>query len=221
MSNLSGQFVPSARRGLLFLLLIIASITYATMNRHWTVWLPYSYVAATPFAFLLVFRETQMYRETAKTSLDKAIYFVKLTFPGPIVAIFLTPVGGVVYGVIAAIIDILQWVAVQLSQNGRSAALAATVTAMLGAIFFVFRLKLRFMYGITETMVGLVVAGNRFGFDVQSESGGDAGVSLYLAVLTAGVFLVVRGLDNMHQAWTLKSDPMIKWIFSKPTKTAD
>lgn len=186
------------------------------MSRHWTDWLPYSYIAATPFAFLLVFRETQMYREAAKTSRDKAVYFAKLTFPAPIVAIVLTPVGGIFYGVLAAIIDILQWIALQLSQSGRSAALAATVTAMLGAIFFVFRLKFRFMYGITETMVGLVVAGNRIGFGVQSEFDGDAAMSLYLAVLTAGVFLVVRGLDNMHQAWTLKNDPTIKWLLSKP-----
>lgn len=214
MSNIKARFVPSARRGFLFLILIIASITYAFLHRQWTDWWLYSYTAAIPLAIGFMFREGRMYWENAQTSREKAFVIARLLLPAPILAIFLTPVGGIYYGTAAAITDVLFWIALQLSENGRSASLAVIATALLGSIFFVFRLKLRFIYGLTEAMVGLMVAGHRVGFDPTSMAGGNA--ALFFAVLTAGVYLVVRGLDNMHQAWETKSDLALNWFLSEP-----
>lgn len=199
MSNQKGPFKPSARRGLLFLLLLVSSFTYGVVYRHWIDWLINSYVAAMPIAFVFMFREGRMYREAAEAVGDKAVVMAKLALPVPILAIFIAPLGGFFYGIAAAVTDILQWIALQLSDIGRSAALAVVVTALLGSTFFAFRLKFRFIYGVTEAMVGLAVAAHRVGFTNTSESSGSA--ALYLAVLTAGIYLVVRGLDNMHQAW--------------------
>lgn len=216
MKSNGEQLVPSARRGFLFLLLIIAGLAYGIYNRHWSDWILYSYIATVPFAYNLAMRETQYMWESTKTLRDKTIYFAKLSIlPVPIIAIFLLPIGGVIYGSSAAFIYTFKWISLQLSQSGKSATLAAAVTALLGVIFFTFRLKFRFIYGITEAMVGLSVAGHRVGFVTNSQSTGDA--ELYLAVLTAGIYLVVRGLDNMHQGWITDSDAALKWLrrFSK------
>jgi hypothetical protein len=216
MSNSNAPFRPSALRGFFVLVVLVTSNTYAAMYRHWTDWLLYSYVAAIPLALVIILRETRMYREAAPSSRDKAVVIAKHLILVPIVAILLTPMGGLFYSIAATITDLIQWLALQLSENGRSAALAGAVTALLGAGFFAFRLKFRFIYGMTEAMVGLGVAGHRVGFATTSEPGGSA--ALYLAVLTAGVYLVVRGLDNAHQAWTLKSDPALNWLLEKRPK---
>ncbi|MBL8677297.1 MAG: hypothetical protein JNJ47_07790 [Alphaproteobacteria bacterium] len=63
-------------------------------------------------------------------------------------------------------------------------------------MLFIFRLKRRAIYGVVEAITGLVVASYRvysdYPFDLK-----DPG--FYLALLTAGIFLIVRGFDNIHQ----------------------
>jgi hypothetical protein len=81
------------------------------------------------------------------------------------------------------------------------------LTALIGALFFYFRLKLRFFYGLTESAAGIAIAGHRFA--QESGAGLPADTTFYVAVLTAGVYLVVRGFDNMHQAWVSHCDPLI------------
>ncbi len=83
----------------------------------------------------------------------------------------------------------------------------------IGIILFFFRLKRRVIYGFVETVTGLIVAGHRvysnFEIDIQNPD-------FYLAILTAGIFLVVRGIDNMHQGWiTNPKDPWAVKIYSK------
>jgi hypothetical protein len=67
---------------------------------------------------------------------------------------------------------------------------------------FYFRLKLRSVYGFSEAAVGLVVAGHL----AQDRALTISNTGFYFAVLTAGVYLVVRGLDNVHQGLTI--DPI-------------
>lgn len=89
-----------------------------------------------------------------------------------------------------------------LDRNGKIG-LAVCVTLAAGLALFFFRLKLRSTYGVTEAAVGLVVAGSRVASDLD-KLGSDP--ALYLTVLTAGVYLVVRGLDNVQQGLT--KDPI-------------
>lgn len=206
-------FRPSARRGFLLLLVLVASIAYAAVQRQWSELLLFSYIAALPLAVAFMLREGQIYREEAKTSFEMAVVIAKLVTPVPVVAILFTPLGAMFYGIAAAFTDVFIWVALQLSGSGRSAALGVGVTALLGAVFFAFRLKFRFLYGMTEAVAGLAVAGHRVGFATPSEPGENA--ALVLAVLTAGVYLVVRGLDNAHQAWTSKTDLALNWVLSR------
>ena len=62
-------------------------------------------------------------------------------------------------------------------------------------MLFLFRYYCRSIYGLSETLVGLIVAASRvWNNDIPASD-----PSLYLAILTAGVYLVVRGLDNIYQ----------------------
>lgn len=213
--NLKEPFKPSARRGGLAAVLLIASIWYAIAHRPLADVLLYSYIATIPFAYGFVFRELKMYLGAAKTPIQKVIFFAKILLPAPIVAILIIPVGCAYYGIVSAVLDVLRWVAIHLSDSGRSASLAIAISAFLGVAFFVFRLKFRFVYGMTEAFVGLAVAGYR------ATSTGTVDTALLLTVLTAGVYLVVRGLDNMHQAWTTKSDAILNWFLSESPKSSN
>jgi hypothetical protein len=103
--------------------------------------------------------------------------------------------------------------AIELLRNLSSKAWLVTATTLgtlvIGIAFFVFRLFQRFLYGATEAIAGTAVAAHRIsiepGTNLPSETG------FYFAVLTAGVYLIVRGLDNIHQALQGR-DPFILWL---------
>lgn len=78
--------------------------------------------------------------------------------------------------------------------------LAGVATGVVGLALFLFRLRFRFVYGLSEVLVGVLVAVHRL--TGESSQPGSTSAALYLAILTAGVYLVVRGLDNMHQGLT-------------------
>ena len=88
-------------------------------------------------------------------------------------------------------------------------ALAALATLVVGSLFFWFRLRQRFLYGATEAMAGAAVAAHRLSVEPGQGLPGDGG--FYIAILTAGVYLVVRGLDNMHQALAGGTDAVVGW----------
>jgi hypothetical protein len=93
-------------------------------------------------------------------------------------------------------------------------------TLVAGLILFYFRLSMRCIYGLTEAMTGITVAVHR----VSSETIPAASLSsgLYLAILTAGVYLVVRGLDNIHIGLTKEPyDPVARRFlaFIEPSPT--
>lgn len=83
-----------------------------------------------------------------------------------------------------------------------------------GILLWWFRLTARFWYGLVEVGIGLCVAF----FQIRSISPGVAILDrrVLLALLTAAVYLVVRGIDNMHQgAISEKVDPILKFIRKK------
>lgn len=100
----------------------------------------------------------------------------------------------------------------QISGKGWQMLAAALATAVAGAFFFVFRLRLRLLYGATEAMVGAGIAAQRIGSEPGDSLPNETG--FYIAILTAGVYLVVRGLDNMHQA-IRSDDPVWHWAWRR------
>jgi hypothetical protein len=94
-------------------------------------------------------------------------------------------------------------------------ALTAGATILVGAAFFYFRLKQRFVYGATEVAAGIVVAAHRV--SLEPEVGVPSDTSFYFAFLTAGVYLVVRGLDNMHQGFKA-GEPVARDLLTWPSR---
>jgi hypothetical protein len=92
------------------------------------------------------------------------------------------------------------------------ALVAALIVLALGGALFLFRLKHRAIYGCTEIIVGVLIGIDRFGDPWQTGAAlatSTNTVSLALS-LSAGVYLVVRGADNVHEGLTneKKLDPL-------------
>lgn len=97
-----------------------------------------------------------------------------------------------------------------------SIVLVGFATLAIGSMFFFIRLRWRFVYGVSEACAGVVVASQRFYTDAIVGHLSSA-TPIVLAILTAGVYLVVRGADNMHQGLTKEPlDPigqkLLKWL---------
>jgi hypothetical protein len=100
-------------------------------------------------------------------------------------------------------------------------AATGSVTALLGAAFFMFRLKQRLLYGLTEALAGIAVAAHRV--SLERDAGLPTDTGFYFAVLTAGVYLVVRGLDNMHQGLKVENATGVRRLLDRffPSATID
>lgn len=128
-------------------------------------------------------------------------------------------------GYLLAITHVILYAYALLSNSavdrGRASALVALLVAITGCGLFWFRLVARACYGAIEVLVGLYVALAQ----VQNIAPGRPVLqeNVLLALLTAGVYLVVRGLDNVHQGWTSpKPDRVahliIRLITRRPSK---
>jgi len=91
------------------------------------------------------------------------------------------------------------WILSPSLSTAEAALAAGTLTVILGGGLFWFRLHLRSIYGLSEAIIGIVVATQRVTIESSTAAKDPA---FYLAMLTAGVYLVVRGLDNIHQGLT-------------------
>lgn len=81
----------------------------------------------------------------------------------------------------------------------------------LGFSFFILRLKLRIIYGFIEIIVGIFIAYDKlsktnFILSLDSE--------FLIPLLTASIYLIVRGFDNIHQGINAENpkDPLINYF---------
>lgn len=115
-------------------------------------------------------------------------------------------VGGIAYySAGASIKDAYLWIqqpSVLQTATSKPGAVLITIlgTVATGALLFYIRLRLRSVYGLTEAIVGVTMAANRVMSLQDMTSFRDS--NFYLALLTAGIYLVVRGMDNIHQGLT-------------------
>ena len=98
--------------------------------------------------------------------------------------------------------------------------LCLPLTFVAGLVLFWIRLRLRSVYGFTEVAVGLVVA--LWQVVTASPERPLLDFGPMVGFLTAGVYVVVRGMDNMHVGWKAeKPDPLVRllkrWIRPAPS----
>jgi hypothetical protein len=82
---------------------------------------------------------------------------------------------------------------------------------VMGICLFLFRLHRRSTYGLTEAVAGAAAGISKF-LDPSKPTG----VGLAFFLLTASIYLVVRGLDNIHQGLCKEPhDPWAEWVLAR------
>lgn len=70
--------------------------------------------------------------------------------------------------------------------------------SLIGGLAFLMRLYWRSIYGLTEVLTGIAIIVYRL---TNQSNQNSLNMDFFIAIITAGIYLIVRGLDNMHQGW--------------------
>lgn len=183
---------------LLLIALMLASIVYSISSRTFDDFKKYvSYIIIA----LSVISAVVLLVYILRNKLDK-LFFRILLLGMILVPIAFFVAGITYYSAFVSLKDLFFWILSPSFTKGVSMTLTALLTLAVSLVLFYFRLKARSIYGLTEAAVGLVVEANRA--TTQTDEITSSG--FYLAILTASVYLVVRGFDNIHHGLT--KDPI-------------
>lgn len=121
-------------------------------------------------------------------------------------------VGAFYYCLAASTYDLLEWVVENRNSPYSGPILASVIVLFAGLGLFWFRLRCRITYGITEILAGISIASYKYVEASASLAPADAtNPNLFIVLLTAGVYLVVRGLDNIQTGLALAPiDPIVR-----------
>lgn len=176
---------------------MFAALGYGFFHRTFDDFLLYGLSIAAVLQANMIWLIVQNWRERREKPSSGDIFGTFVIFP---VAACLG--GAIFYSIGAVVVDTYLYLAGPRSGRTGTAILTIILTLSLGIALFVFRLKRRALYGLTEVIVGVVVAVYRVSAAPLGSS--ITNPDLYLAVLTAGIYLIVRGLDNIHQGLSTK-----------------
>lgn len=166
---------------------------YVVIEKPWKLWLAFTagYLA---FALVVVLLAPKLFgapknwstRKTRKIQLDVFLWAVSR---------------GLLCGSLYVVgVDIASWIiqsATAATPHAGWGFVLVAATILLGAIFFIFRLKCRALYGITEIVAGIGLAV----YKVSGSKASGLDPELLTALLTASAYLIVRGADNVHQGF--------------------
>lgn len=143
---------------------------------------------------------------------DKRFRLPKLSdLPGLLgIVIFIPFAAAMYYALGAAVIDAFRWMISPTSVSTKYTILTMFMVFVVGSILYTIRFVYRSLYGLTEAIVGLAVSGQKV---INSGDTGFSDPAFYIAILTAGVYLVVRGFDNIHQGITKEPKDKIGVFF--------
>lgn len=131
---------------------------------------------------------------------------------------FMAAICGVGFYIIGASMkDLALWVPEGLDMlsgpiswsSAPTVAIAVCIPLIIGGVLFSVRHYMQSLYGVTETLMGVVVfmsslSAKRVGVKVTNPA-------FALVTLTASIYLVVRGLDNVFVGWE-KKDRAVKLV---------
>ncbi len=198
------KFKLSPASKVFFILLDIVAIIYTIKNRSSNDFIRYTLIIDVSlliiiFGFLLfLFNELKTVKPLKKILFPYIFYFLLL--------------GPIYYSLFVLIKDFALKLQSSELPNYLVISITIVITLSLGFILFYFRLRRRSIYGVTEALVGVLIAVEK----ISSENFHEFSSSnFFLAFLTASVYLVVRGFDNIHQGFTKEPfDPLAKKIHS-------
>ena len=139
-----------------------------------------------------------------------------------ILALFTGVMTGWISGLFGAVRWVIAWAIDPKTGRFPALVLCVPLTLSAGLILFGIRLHVRTAYGVTEVAVGLVVAL----WQILNASPDKPLLEFgtLMGLLTAGVYLVVRGLDNIYVGWKAeKPDFFVRMLrkalpMKKPTQ---
>ncbi|MGE5385343.1 MAG: hypothetical protein ACM3SV_05570 [Betaproteobacteria bacterium] len=111
-------------------------------------------------------------------------------------SVLLIPIGVVMLSLYSSTVDVAAWLQSPNLDDYVVNLISAVGVLISGHILFIFRQKYRSVYGATELLIGVAIAINNAHTLFKK---GDFDLTLVFAFITAGVYLVVRGLDNIHE----------------------
>jgi hypothetical protein len=178
-----------------FLITAVVSIIYSVRTRTLEDYLLYAGMLAVPHAIYFAYISLPLIRTpgSQKDKLLGIITLVNAPFTGFTTAAFY-------YSIAAAASDVFRWLVLPAHQSMAANVAIGLATLGVGAVLFFVRLRYRSIYGLTEVSAGMFIAAFRFSVMESVSALADPNVLIFL--LTAGVYLVVRGLDNIHQGLT-------------------
>lgn len=197
---------------LLFSLTVVSTI-YAGATRHWSDFLAYVPLCASPAFFgmtLLIAKRLLKGERSLNPLLGSLIILLICMF-----------VGLFYYGLIVAAKDVFRWSDPRLTTPLSRAIFFGIAALLVGGGLFFFRSFARSVYGLHEAAVGVAIASYNAYRATGQPSTWDSGV--YIALISAGAYLVVRGFDNIQQGIVKEPyDPFARDFFrasldAKPT----
>ena len=125
----------------------------------------------------------------------------------PLLLIFYLPIliaciTVIYWGIWIALRDSYAWLQHLSPSRGFFVTTIAILIIVIGYALFLFRLHARFFFGLAEAITGLVIALRNIPANADPALWSS---EIFLVILTAGLFLVVRGFDNMRTG--LRSEP--------------
>lgn len=195
----SGSDLPSWA-AVVFMLWMLISLFYATTHRTPRDFLIYAESCAVVIYVVVLAIAVDTFR-LAKPAPKRLYDLSAAFFVGASGSISL---GAATYALFIPFADIFLWLFSSVTLKTTSAIAISILTLVLGCLLFFFRHRCRCIYGVTEVMAGLFIAGYKFSETEATKALTDP--NFYLVMLTAGVYLVVRGLDNVHQG--MDRDPI-------------
>jgi hypothetical protein len=88
--------------------------------------------------------------------------------------------------------------------------LVGVLLLIVGVSLFFFRLKARFFFGLGEALVGFLIGISKI---PESADPITWNLDVVIVMMTASIFLLVRGFDNMHAGLSSNPDAILKSFY--------
>ena len=183
----------------------LLSMAYAWYARSQDDIVTYTMVIGTVTALFLAWASYGMPVEEDK-AFDRGEWIVNSVLK----SIGIIPMAGFMYYSIFVALSDLALFSFRLSSENANIVAPAVLATGFGILLYIVRVKQRFFYGVGEVSLGIVIAVSRAQHLTMNDE-------LILAFLTASVFLIVRGFDNIDAAIKNKANNRIlSWLHNLP-----
>jgi hypothetical protein len=184
---------------IVILILVIFSAIYAFSNRRVEIILENSIYVSSTILLIMIVSLFIIYLR------DQTIEFRKENFLKCVLGAFI--LGLIFYCFGTVLEDSSKYKQLEFFHYNRNwlTPLASTSTFAIAIIFFYFRLYIKSIYGLIEILLGIYIGNSNFLKNFEDKDASE----LYLIIMPASVYLIVRGLDNLYQAITTDSNDLI------------